>query len=123
MPEQPNTAVHPTAVEELADDAPGVVTDVEDLAKGTPTQEEIDAGVRDLEELERVVPAVVKETKAGYKTTEFWLTLAGLAAVNLNGVVLTLPDKYQAIASAVLAGLYALSRGQAKKGIPSVEEA
>lgn len=68
------------------------------------------------------VPAIVKETKEGYKTTEFWLTIAGLAAVNLNGVVMTLPDRYQAIASAVLAGLYALSRGQAKKGVPHIEK-
>jgi len=69
------------------------------------------------------VPAVIKETKAGYKTTEFWLTVLGLIAVNLNGVVMTLPDKYQAIGSAILAGLYALSRGQAKKGIPAVVSA
>lgn len=68
------------------------------------------------------VVAVFKETKNGFKTTEFWLTLAGLAAVNLNGVVMTLPDRYQAIASAVLAGLYALSRGQAKKGVPHIEK-
>lgn len=67
------------------------------------------------------IPAVIKETKAGYKTTEFWLTVLGLVAVNLNGVVMTLPDRYQAIASAILAGLYALARGQAKKGIPAIE--
>lgn len=67
------------------------------------------------------VPDVYKETKAGYKTTEFWLTIAGLLAVNLNGVILTLPDKYQALASAALTGLYVVSRGVAKKGIPAVE--
>jgi hypothetical protein len=66
------------------------------------------------------IPAVIEESKKGYKTTEFWLTLAGLAAINLGGVVMTLPDKYQAIGTAVLAGLYAVSRGQAKAGIPSV---
>lgn len=65
--------------------------------------------------------AVFKETKAGWRTTEFWLTLAGLVAVNASGLVMTLPDRYQAIASAILAGLYALSRGQAKQGIPAVQ--
>lgn len=123
MSEQPDTAVHPNAIEDLAADAPGVVTDVEDLLEGDPTPEEIEAGVRDLQEIIAEAPIVVKETKAGWKTTEFWATLAGLAAVNLNGVILTLPDKYQAIATGVLIGLYALSRGQAKKGIPAVEEA
>lgn len=68
-------------------------------------------------------PTVFKETKAGYKTTEFWLTVLSLVAVNLNGVILTLPDRYQAIATAVIGGLYAVSRGFAKKGIPSVEPA
>lgn len=67
------------------------------------------------------LPTAIKETKAGYKTTEFWLTVAGLVALNLNGVILTLPDKYQALGSAVLAGLYAISRGQAKSGVPTIE--
>lgn len=66
------------------------------------------------------LPLVIEESKKGYKTTEFWLTILGLVVVNVNGLVMSLPDKYQAIASAILAGLYALSRGQAKKGIPAV---
>lgn len=65
------------------------------------------------------LPEVVKESKSGYKTTEFWLALAGIAAVNLNGVVMTLPDKYQALATAIIGGLYALSRGAAKSGVPA----
>ena len=68
-----------------------------------------------------LVPAIIKETKAGYKTTEFWLAIAGLLAVNLNGVVMTLPDRYQAVATAFIAGLYALARGAAKSSIPAVE--
>lgn len=71
-------------------------------------------------ELATLAPQIIEETKKGYKTTEFWLTIVGLLAVNLNGVVMTLPDKWQAIGTAVLAGLYALSRGQAKKGIPAI---
>jgi hypothetical protein len=98
----------------------------EDYAPGTAADKAVD-DVRvalDDEAVKDVISDVaplIKETKDGWKTTEFWLTLAGLAAVNLNGVVMTLPDKYQAIGSAVVIGLYALSRGAAKKGIPAVE--
>lgn len=67
------------------------------------------------------VPAIIKETKAGYRTTEFWVAIVGLIIVNLNGLVMTLPDKYQAIATAAIAAFYAVSRGQAKSGIPAVE--
>jgi hypothetical protein len=98
----------------MADEQTQVLEDVAADAKAVAQDPEVHTLVAD-------VPTVIKETKAGWKTTEFWLTIAGLAAVNLNGVILTLPDRYQAIASAVLAGLYALSRGQAKKGIPAVE--
>jgi hypothetical protein len=65
---------------------------------------------------------VIKETREGYKTTEFWGAVAGLAALNLNGVIMTLPDKWQAIGSAAIIGLYAISRGLAKKGIPAIEQ-
>ena len=67
------------------------------------------------------LPAAIKETRAGYKTTEFWLAIAGVVALNLNGVIMTLPDKYQALGTAVIAGLYAISRGQAKSGVPAIE--
>lgn len=73
-----------------------------------------------IESVIETLPLVVEESKKGYKTTEFWLTLVGLAIVNLNGVILTLPDKYQAIASALIAGFYAVSRGIAKNGVPVV---
>lgn len=68
------------------------------------------------------VVAAFKETKAGYKTTEFWASAAGLAALNLNGLVLTLPDKWQAIGSVVIVGLYAISRGLAKNGVPAASD-
>lgn len=76
---------------------------------------DIQAAVNDGVPLVADVGVVVQDVKAGYKSTEFWLTVLGLLALNLNGVVLTLPDKYQAIASAVLAAAYAVSRGIAKK--------
>lgn len=67
---------------------------------------------------EAVVP-LVKESKAGYKTTEFWLAVAGAVFVNVGPAV---PDKWQAILTAGLAAVYALSRGVAKAGIPDVVE-
>lgn len=83
-----------------------------------PQTAAIEQGVTETRDL---VPAIIKETKAGYKTTEFWLAVIGLLIVNLNGLVMTLPDKYQAIATAAIAAFYAVSRGQAKSGIPAVE--
>lgn len=63
-----------------------------------------------------VVP-LVKETKEGYKTTEFWLTAVVGVLINIQPAV---PEKWQAILTAALAGLYALARGHAKSGIPEV---
>lgn len=61
-------------------------------------------------------PVVTPPTKPGYKTTEFWLTIA----VNVAGILATVADvvdvKTAAILLAVSNGLYAISRGQAKKG-------
>lgn len=54
--------------------------------------------------------------KPGPKTSEFQLTVAvlvGNLAAALSG---SLPAKWAAIATAVAAGAYAYSRGQAKRG-------
>lgn len=65
------------------------------------------------------VPEVVKESKAGYKTTEFWVTVVTAILVVLNGI--PLPEKYEGAVVAALGAVYALSRGIAKKGVPVVE--
>jgi hypothetical protein len=70
-----------------------------------------------LEGVLEAFPEVIKESKAGYKTTEFWVTIAGSAAALLGAV----PEKYQPIVLAVLGGAYAISRGLAKKGVPHIE--
>lgn len=63
---------------------------------------------------------VVKETKAGYKTTEFWIAIVGIVLAQLS--VLHLPGKYgETITTAALAVGYLLSRGFAKAGVPNVE--
>jgi hypothetical protein len=65
--------------------------------------------------LETDLPPLIKETKAGWKTTEFW---TGIAAA-LNDVISTLPPSDK-IALTGLAGVYAVARGIAKNGIPFV---
>jgi hypothetical protein len=60
------------------------------------------------------------ETKPGVFTTEFWITLAINVVMVLDllgtGWMSSLPDRYEAIALAVVNGLYFLSRGLAKQG-------
>lgn len=58
-------------------------------------------------------PAFTKAVKAGYKTTEFWLTLAGVVLTQLG--TLTVPGKYgKTIQDTALIAAYAISRGLAK---------
>ena len=66
------------------------------------------------------VTVLVKESKAGYKTTEFWTMVVGSVLVNLNAI--PLPEKYEGFVTAGLMGLYALSRGLAKAGVPDVKD-
>lgn len=60
------------------------------------------------------------ETRPGVTTTEFWTSLfTGLYMVaNTTGVVDQIPKSWAAVATAVIAGAYAVSRGQAKSGVP-----
>ncbi len=65
------------------------------------------------------LPEVISETKAGYRTTEFWTTvITSLAAI--SGAV-PMPKDTGGLAAAVMVGLYAISRGIAKKGVAHVE--
>ena len=52
--------------------------------------------------------------KPGWKTTEFWASLALGVAVVIESVEGSLPEKYAAIAASVVAAAYAISRGLAK---------
>lgn len=65
------------------------------------------------------IPEIVKESKAGYKTTEFWLTVVLSILTVVNAI--PLPEKYEGAVVAALGIAYALSRGFAKKGIPDVQ--
>ena len=54
------------------------------------------------------------QVKPGYKTTEFYLTLAANVAGLLGTLSNILPAKWGAITMALSTGLYALSRGLVK---------
>ncbi len=60
--------------------------------------------------------AVEKTVKPGGKTTEFWVSLVTIIA-SIGGPILfdKLPADWSVIASAFIAGLYAVSRGLAKR--------
>lgn len=62
---------------------------------------------------------VIRESKAGWRTTEFWVTVIASLAVVFNGI--PAPESKEGYIAAALAGLYAVSRGLAKKGVPVVE--
>lgn len=79
--------------------------------QGTPPDTDAIEGVIDS------LPEVIRESKAGYKTTEFWMTIATVLCSLLAG----LPEKYGAIVTLGAVGSYTLSRGIAKKGIPHIE--
>jgi hypothetical protein len=55
--------------------------------------------------------------KAGYKTTEFLVTVAVLVATLAAACASALTPRYAAIASSISAGAYAVSRGLAKLGV------
>lgn len=80
---------------------PDITTTVQDLEKG------------DVAGVIKEVPAVTKLVKAGYKTTEFWLVLAGVVATQLGAI--HVPGKYgTTIQDTALIAAYAISRGLAK---------
>lgn len=74
----------------------------------------------DNDALGEAVATVVKESRGGARTTEFWLAIATSLLVVLNGI--PMPEQYEGYVVAGLAAVYAISRGLAKKGVPHIEE-
>lgn len=72
-----------------------------------------------ISDVEQAVEVVVKESKAGYKTTEFWLTAITSVLVALSA--LPVPHNAQGYVVGAIVALYALARGLAKLGTPSVQ--
>lgn len=125
MTPEPDTAVHPTAIEEAAADVPGAVAAGEAVAKDVaagriPSEAEQAEAERYVSEAVALAPRLVKETKAGYKTTEFWLTSI-IAVLTLLGTF-PLPPKFEPVVAAGLAAAYTISRGLAKLGVPNVQD-
>ncbi len=56
--------------------------------------------------------------KPGYKTTEFWLTVATNLAAILCAFAGTLPPEKAAVCMAISNGIYAAARGLAKSQQP-----
>src|SRR5262249_36701382 len=103
-----------TAATDVAQAVPQVVTDAK---KGDVPAVLTDAE-NAYEQVAPLVPTLVKEAKAGYKTTEFWLVIV-YEAVTQTGAV-HLPGTWGK-AAAGIAGVvaYVLSRGLAKNGTPN----
>lgn len=62
---------------------------------------------------------VTQETKPGFLTTEFWVTIiTGLYLfANASGILEQVPNRWSALGMAFISGLYAVARGQAKQGV------
>lgn len=71
----------------------------------------------DLATLVEQAPVVYKETKAGYKTTEFW----GATVAAVLDVVTQIPF-HDKLVLTIITALYALARGLAKQGVPHPEQ-
>lgn len=52
--------------------------------------------------------------KAGWKTSEFWVTTLAIVGLVVSSGAATLSPKYAAIGASVSASAYAISRGLAK---------
>lgn len=85
-----------------------------------PGIENVGHFVTDAQALAPAVTVAVQETKAGYKTTEFWLTVAGVIATAVGAV--PTPHDAKGYVLVVLVAVYALARGLAKKGVGNVVE-
>lgn len=99
-------------VTDAVQDAPAVVKDVE---TANVTGLVADAS-KAYEQIKPLVPTLVSEVKAGYKTTEFWLVVVWEALTQSSAI--HLPGTYsKLIAGAAGIISYVLSRGIAKRGL------
>lgn len=107
----------PAAVEQIIQEGPAAVRNARD-ALAAHDDRALEA---QFDHLEPIVVRATKETKAGYKTTEFWLTIIGVLFTQVGA--LDLPGKYgKTIQTVALVAAYILSRGIAKAGVPTVDD-
>lgn len=101
-------------VQDVAQDVPAVVKDVETKNIAGLVSE----GEQAYQQVAPLIPSLIQEAKAGYKTTEFWLVLVWEAATQTGA--LHLPGTWgKLIAGIGGVAAYALSRGLAKSGTPN----
>ena len=60
-----------------------------------------------------------RETRAGWKSTEFWIVVTVLLADLITGLTGVLPPEWAGASATVVTVLYAVSRGLAKHGVPN----
>lgn len=83
---------------------------------------ETDVVVNQTFETDDLAPAIngiIKESKSGYKTTEFWVSIAVALLTVLDGI--PLPEKFEGVVVGAIGAVYVISRGIAKQGVPAVE--
>ena len=114
-----DTHVSDRELEEVTPAAPTTTVNVVQADTAVDYSNLTDDQVGQIEELFSEIPMLFKESRAGYKTTEFWLTIITVVLLNVN--LIPLPDSWQGIASAALVVVYAISRGLAKQGVPDAE--
>lgn len=114
---QPDSAVRPDAPQPVTE-AAAVATDIGKGASSGQVLDDVTALAGDPEAREFVgeIPQVVQETKAGWKTTEFW-GVVGAAFASVGPIDTSSKDK---IILGGLAVLYAIARGIAKHGVPNI---
>jgi hypothetical protein len=82
----------------------------------TPTHPvDFEESATEIGELVRDVPVIIQETKEGYKTSEFWASIAAAIIPLLAGV----PEKFYVPLLGAITVAYTLSRGLAKRGVPA----
>ena len=66
--------------------------------------------------------AVAVETRPGWKTTEFWLSSIAVLAGTVQQAVglFNITDRNVLLFQAIVVGLYTVSRGLAKAGVPNI---
>lgn len=89
--------------------SPGNITEL-------PTQPyDLPVVSNELTEIIRDVPVIIKETKSGYKTTEFWTSIVAVLVPLLAGA----PEKLMIPLVGAIGIAYTISRGIAKHGTPA----
>lgn len=56
--------------------------------------------------------------KAGWKTTEFWITALSIAGLVVSSATASLSPRYAAVGATISGAAYAISRGLAKLNKP-----